>query len=193
MNQRIIFFIPLANFMFGQIWDLILQTKLFIVPFLISLVVLANEARAAGADEGTPAIQAFRKFEAKAWAMFVVILFSVQPLSFSSPETFRDIKYKSYSCLAGGLGTYLTVDQLSRNPTIQSIEGANPSLWNALMNMFSTGVTNAAIHAIPCDVQEGENSLRVALMNAQEDMPDGDAYQTALEYNVQRYTPRLSV
>ncbi|MBD1577707.1 conjugal transfer protein TraG [Vibrio sp. S11_S32] len=186
-----LFFIPLANFMSGQIWDLILQTKLYIIPFIITLVVLANEARAAGADEGTPAIQAFRKFEAKAWAMLVIILFAVQPFSFSSPETYRDIKYKSYSCLAGGLGTYLTVDQLSRNPTVQSIEGANPSLWNALMNMFSTGVTNAAIHAIPCDVQEGENSLRVALMNAQEDLPDGDAYQTTLEYNMQCYNPAI--
>ncbi|WP_105903700.1 conjugal transfer protein TraG N-terminal domain-containing protein [Vibrio gangliei] len=186
-----LFFIPLGNYMSSQIWDLLLQTKLYIIPFIIVLIVCFNEARAAGADEGTPAIQTFRKFEAKAWGMFVIILFAVQPFSFSSKETFRDITYKSYSCLAGGLGTYLTVDQLSINPTIQSIEGANPSLWNALMNMFSTGVTNAAIHAIPCDVQEGENSLRVALTNAQSAVPEGDLYQTALEYNKQCYAPAI--
>lgn len=154
-----ILFNPLGSIIAAEIWGVIEETKLYLVPFILYAWFAVNEARGAGAEAGSPSIQTFRKIESRYIAMFAVMIFAGKPMFFTS--SVDDIRYVSYSCSAEGLGIgSITEDDIRQSSYSTGMADFNPTLWSGLMNTFSTGLTNASIAAIPC---EKTGSYRSAL------------------------------
>ncbi|MBD1577116.1 conjugal transfer protein TraG [Vibrio sp. S11_S32] len=185
-----LFFIPLGKSLAAQIWDVLLETKIYTIPFSLYIWKCVNEARGAGSDEGSPPIQAFRKYESKLWAMLIIMLFTCQPISGS--VTNSDVAIvNDYTCTAGGMGLAgLTPKNFAGTSVINDIEPANPTLWNGLINTFAAGMTNASIASIGCSKED--ESYRAAYTKIAEAKTESkELAQLINDYNSQCYNKAM--
>lgn len=151
--------IPFSSMIAEGIWEVIEETKLYLIPFILIAWASANEARSAGDEAGAPAIQVFRKIEARYIAMFIVMIFAGKPVSFQ--QSTNDIGYKTFSCTKDGIGITNLSESSVKEIANSTVGVFRTTLWSGLVNIFSTGVTNASIASIPCKT----GSYRKALSN----------------------------
>ncbi|WP_318521109.1 conjugal transfer protein TraG N-terminal domain-containing protein [Photobacterium leiognathi] len=183
---------PLSSYIGGQIWDVIEQTKLFILPFILMMIAAVGQAKKQGIDEGTPAIQAYKHIEVSTIAMFFIILFACKPLGASANFHASDISYKNYSCFVDdeghrGIGIFNLMDKstILNGSYLSNFPATSPTLMVGLLNTFGIGITNAAIASIPC---VPHHSLRTAFTNVSDYVPDKPSLKNSLqEFDKQCY------
>lgn len=198
-----VFMLPLSTYISDQIWVVIEDTKLFLVPFIIMMIVAIGQAKRQGVDEGNSAIQAYKAIEVSTVSMFIIMLVACKPMSMAGSFSAASVSVKNYSCLIGGgaivgggrmsgLGIFNSIDksQFLNNPYIRQIPATSPTLLGGLLNQFGVGITNAAIASLPCTPHE---SLRYAYSKIDTYEPDKPKLKTMVKmFNNQCYKQGLN-
>ncbi|WP_181317668.1 conjugal transfer protein TraG N-terminal domain-containing protein [Photobacterium phosphoreum] len=198
-----VFMLPLSTYIADQIWSVIEDTKLFLVPFIIMMIVAIGQAKRQGVDEGNAAIQAYKAIEVSTISMFLIMLVACKPMSVAGNFTATSISVKNYSCLIGGgavvgggrmsgLGIFNSIDknEFLNNPYIRQVPPTSPTLLGGLLNQFGIGITNAAIASLPCTPHE---SLRYAYSKVDTYEPDKPKLKTMVKmFNNQCYKQGLN-
>ncbi|HIF9337796.1 TPA: conjugal transfer protein TraG N-terminal domain-containing protein [Photobacterium damselae] len=183
---------PLSSYVGSQIWDVLEQTKLFILPFFLLMVVAIGQAKKQGIDEGCPAVQAYKHIEVGIISMFFIVIFACKPLGSSANFRAADISYKNYSCFvddAGhrGIGIFnlMNKSDILNEPYLNNFPSTSPTLLVGVLNTFGIGITNAAIASLPCTPHK---SVRTALSNVSHYVPPKPSLKNSLqEFDKQCY------
>lgn len=145
-----LFIIPFSVSIGSGLFDILNETGVIFVPFVIALVMIVMDARAQGEDEGAPAIVAFKGVEKDVIAKVLVLFVFVMP--WGNSPTYRYAQY-SISDMPSFITGASNVDDLKPNSKFSSEFGqASPSLGWGVVHEWVTGFSNTAIGKIPCSI-----------------------------------------
>ena len=141
-----LFMVPYALTMFNHVWDLLNESGVIMIPFVVLMISEAAIAKKGGADEGSAPIQALKNIEVKGYGMFLVLTLFLQPI-YGTP----DFKYAQYSCI----DSPSIIDHVK---TVQDVRPNNglpfgqhsPSIGLGMVHEISTGLNGVAITYLPC-------------------------------------------
>jgi len=132
------------------IWDMLLASGIFAIPFAFIVIQEWLRARAEGADEGNKGVLSSYRIENRAWAAMLVILFGCIPMKTVSFSTIRFDTARSAQC-----GTSVSAPDDTRWAnafTTLNGQSAKVPVWWFFVHSLSRAVTGAAVAAIPCGV-----------------------------------------
>jgi hypothetical protein len=130
------------------IWNVLVASGVFALPFIAIIIDEWLHARAQGADEGNKGVLSSMRIESRVWVAIVVILFAGIPfiavdLATMKFDTARSVQCQVNVALPGDTGwsnVYTTLNNQS----------ALVPVWWFFMHSLSKAVTGAATAAIPC-------------------------------------------
>lgn len=138
-------------FIFEKVWDVIVSTGLFWVPFIIVLIKTSVEARNAGSYAGNVGLLTLQRVETQIVAMLFVIFFACVPF-----------KSSGFNLSVNSVNYEKNINECRQNPDLRipdKIENAfsdidgemvyMPVLWGAIHSLSSAFV-NAITVALPC-------------------------------------------
>ncbi|WP_297185255.1 conjugal transfer protein TraG N-terminal domain-containing protein [uncultured Porticoccus sp.] len=130
------------------IWDVLVASGIFAVPFLAIVVQEWLKARAEGADEGNKGVLSSMRIENRVWVAIVVILFTGIPFIPVDLGTIQFDRTRSEQC-------QVNVPEPSETTWTTSFTTINDQsalvpVWWFFMHSLSKAVTGAAVAAIPC-------------------------------------------
>ncbi|QNM96699.1 conjugal transfer protein TraG N-terminal domain-containing protein [Chitinimonas koreensis] len=130
------------------IWNILVASGVFALPFLTIIVQEWLKARTDGADEGNKGVLSSLRIENRVWVAIVVIMFGGMPLL---PVDFATIKFDS----SRSAQCQVTVPQpadtgWSNAYTTLNNQSAMAPVWWFFVHALSKAVTAAAVAAIPC-------------------------------------------
>jgi hypothetical protein len=137
------------------IWNILVESGLFALPFVAIVIHEWLRARTEGADEGNKGVLSSMRIENRVWVAIVVILFAGIPLIPVDLSTIKFDTSRSRQCQVnvpqpadtGWSSSYTTLNDQS----------ALVPVWWFFMHAISKAVTGAAVAAIPCgtDLRHG--------------------------------------
>jgi len=130
------------------IWNILVASGVFALPFVVIVVQEWLRARAEGADEGNKGVLSSMRIENRVWVAIVVILFAGIPFIPVDLSTLRFDTTRSAQCQVsvpqpadtGWSNAYTTLNNQS----------ALVPVWWFFMHSISKAVTGGAVAAIPC-------------------------------------------
>lgn len=130
------------------IWNILVASGLFALPFVAIVIHEWLRARAEGADEGNKGVLSSMRIENRVWVAIVVILFAGIPFLPVDLSTIKLDTSRSAQCQVnvpqpadtGWSSAYTTLNNQS----------ALVPVWWFFMHAISKAVTGAAVAAIPC-------------------------------------------
>lgn len=130
------------------IWNVLVASGVFALPFLAIVLQEWLRARAEGADEGNKGVLSSMRIENRVWVAIIVIMFAGIPFIPVSLETIQFDQTRSQQCQVdtpkpadtGWATSFTTINNQS----------AEVPVWWFLMHALSKAITGAAIAAIPC-------------------------------------------
>jgi len=130
------------------IWNVLVASGVFALPFLAIVVQEWLKARAEGADEGNKGVLSSMRIENRVWVAIVVILFAGIPFIPVDLSTIQFDRTRSTQCQvsvpvpgdSGWSGAFTTLNDQS----------ALVPVWWFFMHALSKAITGAAVAAIPC-------------------------------------------
>ena len=130
------------------IWNILVASGVFALPFVVIVVQEWLRARAEGADEGNKGVLSSMRIENRVWVAIVVILFAGVPFIPVDLSTIRFDTTRSAQCQVsvpqpndtGWSNAYTTLNNQS----------ALVPVWWFFMHSISKAVTGGAVAAIPC-------------------------------------------
>ena len=137
--------------MYESLWGILATTGVVWLPFLLIVLRHVVEARTAGADEGNAGQLSLRRIEVSVIVMLLVIVVAALP---AVEVRLADVHYNrpAQNCdadpeVVSGDATDTTYDD-----AFFTLDGrvARIPLWWALLGAVSSGITSAAVAAIPC-------------------------------------------
>src|SRR5690606_35726137 len=137
-----------AGIINNGIWNVLVATGIFALPFLAIVVQEWLKARAEGADEGNKGVLSSMRIENRVWVAIVVVMFAGIPFIDVDLSMIRFDTSRSAQC-------QVNVPQPSDTGWSQSFttlnnQSAKVPVWWAFMHTVSRAVTGASIAAIPC-------------------------------------------
>lgn len=132
------------------IWEVLLVSGIFAIPFAFIVIQEWLRARAEGADEGNKGVLSSLRIENRAWAAVMVILFGCAPFFEVSIATIKFDTSRSAQC-----GTSVPLPDTTKWAdayTTLNGQKAKVPVWWFLVHSLSKAVTGAAVAAIPCGV-----------------------------------------
>ncbi|MCB1741321.1 MAG: conjugal transfer protein TraG N-terminal domain-containing protein, partial [Gammaproteobacteria bacterium] len=130
------------------IWDVLVASGIFALPFLAIIVQEWLKARAEGADEGNKGVLSSMRIENRVWVAIVVILFAGIPFIQIDLGTIQFDRTRSTQCQAN---VPVPADtNWSASFTTINNQSARVPVWWFFMHALSKAVTGAAVAAIPC-------------------------------------------
>lgn len=130
------------------IWDVLVASGIFALPFLAIIVQEWLKARAEGADEGNKGVLSSMRIENRVWVAIVVILFAGIPFIQVDLSTIQFDRTRSTQCQ---VNVPLPADtSWSASFTTVNNQSARVPVWWFFMHALSKAVTGAAVAAIPC-------------------------------------------
>jgi len=130
------------------IWNILVASGVFALPFVVMVVQEWLRARAEGADEGNKGVLSSMRIENRVWVAIVVILFAGIPFIPVDLSTIKFDTTRSAQCQVsvpqptdtGWSNAYTTLNNQS----------ALVPVWWFFMHAISKAVTGGAVAAIPC-------------------------------------------
>ena len=130
------------------IWNILVASGVFALPFVVIVVQEWLRARAEGADEGNKGVLSSMRIENRVWVAIVVILFAGIPFIPVDLSTIKFDTTRSAQCQVsvpqpndtGWSNAYTTLNNQS----------ALVPVWWFFMHSISKAVTGGAVAAIPC-------------------------------------------
>lgn len=130
------------------IWNVLLATGAFALPFLAIVVQEWLKARSEGADEGNKGVLSAMRIENRVWVAIVVILFAGIPFIPVDLSTLEFDRTRSEQCQVNVPVPSET--NWSAAFTTLNDQSAYVPVWWFFMHALSKAVTGAAVAAIPC-------------------------------------------
>ncbi|GAB3320135.1 MULTISPECIES: conjugal transfer protein TraG N-terminal domain-containing protein [Gammaproteobacteria] len=130
------------------IWDVLVASGIFALPFLAIVVQEWLKARAEGADEGNKGVLSSMRIENRVWVAIVVILFAGIPFIPVDLGTLQFDRSRSQQCQVNVPEPSET--NWSTSFTTLNNQSAHVPVWWFFMHAISKAVTGAAVAAIPC-------------------------------------------
>src|SRR5690606_33431696 len=131
------------------IWDVLVASGIFALPFLAIVVQEWLKARAEGADEGNKGVLSSMRIENRVWVAIVVILFAGIPFIPVDLGTIQFDRTRSILCQVNV--PLPSETNWSASFTTLNNQSAQVPVWWFFMHALSKAVTGAAVAAIPCD------------------------------------------
>ncbi len=130
------------------IWNIVHESGLYGLPFVIIVIQEWLRARAEGADEGNKGVLSSARIENRVWTAIVVLMFACVP---SIPVDLATIKFDQSRSEQCNVKVPEPADtQWSTAYTTLNNQTAYVPVWWFFVHSLSKGVTGAAIAAIPC-------------------------------------------
>ncbi|OBW94232.1 conjugal transfer protein TraG N-terminal domain-containing protein [Gallibacterium anatis] len=149
VNSYFEYFLTLLGWIINDnIWELLVETGLFALPMLFSILRLWLKVREEGDDEGNKGKLLISRLEHALYMQVVMIAFTCMPLMTASVNNLVYDESRSQQC-----GYTVVKPQDTNLGAIQStLDGqvAKLPLWWAFTHTLNKAVTQAAITAIPC-------------------------------------------
>ena len=139
---------PVAWIINNGIWDVLVASGIFALPFLAIVVQEWLKARAEGADEGNKGVLSSMRIENRVWVAIVVILFAGIPFIPVDLGTLQFDRSRSQQCQVNVPEPSET--NWSTSFTTLNNQSAHVPVWWFFMHAISKAVTGAAVAAIPC-------------------------------------------
>lgn len=130
------------------IWDVLVASGIFALPFLAIVVQEWLKARAEGADEGNKGVLSSMRIENRVWVAIVVILFAGIPFIPVDLSTLQFDRSRSQQCQVNVPEPSET--NWSTSFTTLNDQSAHVPVWWFFMHALSKAVTGAAVASIPC-------------------------------------------
>lgn len=175
--------------LYEAFWNVLAETGLVWLPIVGIVLKNVLQARGSGADEGNAGQLSLKRIEVEVLVMFLVIVFAALPtyeVRLSSIQYYRP----AASCdvpaeVVAGDATGTTYDD-----AFITLGGqvARAPLWWALVGYLSSGVTSAAVAAIPCEADLRGISFKLN----QEKLTDPRLRQEVQEFTAQCFMPARS-
>lgn len=149
VNSYFEYFLTLLGWIINDnIWELLVETGLFALPMLFSILRLWLKVREEGDDEGNKGKLLISRLEHALYLQIVMIAFTCMPLMTASANNLVYDESRSQQC-----GYTILKPQDTNLGAMQStLDGqvAKLPLWWAFTHTLNKAVTQAAITAIPC-------------------------------------------
>ncbi|EXF93742.1 membrane protein [Pseudomonas fluorescens HK44] len=130
------------------IWNILVASGVFALPFLAIVIHEWLRARAEGADEGNKGVLSSMRIENRVWVAIVVIMFAGIPFI---PVDFSTIKFDTTRSAQCQVNVPQPADTgWSNSYTALNNQSALVPVWWFFMHALSKAVTGAAVAAIPC-------------------------------------------
>ncbi len=130
------------------IWNILVASGAFALPFLAIIIHEWLRARAEGADEGNKGVLSSMRIENRVWVAIVVIMFAGIPFI---PVDFNTIKFDTTRSAQCQVNVPQPADTgWSNSYTALNNQTALVPVWWFFMHALSKAVTSAAVAAIPC-------------------------------------------
>src|SRR5690606_6332136 len=130
------------------IWDVLVASGIFALPFLAIVVQEWLKARAEGADEGNKGVLSSMRIENRVWVAIVVILFAGIPFIPVDLGTLQFDRSRTQQCQVNVPEPSET--NWSTSFTTLNNQSAHVPVWWFFMHAISKAVTGAAVASIPC-------------------------------------------
>ncbi len=130
------------------IWNVLVATGIFALPFLAIVVQEWLKARAEGADEGNKGVLSSMRIENRVWVAIVVIMFAGIPFIPVDLSTIQFDRTRSTQCQVNV--PLPSETNWSASFTTLNNQSAHVPVWWFFMHSISKAVTGAAVAAIPC-------------------------------------------
>lgn len=130
------------------IWNALVASGVFAIPFLTIVIQEWLKARSEGADEGNKGVLSALRIENRVFVAIVVVLFGGIPFIDVDLSTIRFDASRSTQCQT----TVPTPAQTgwSQSFTTLNEQSAKVPVWWFFLHSMSKAVTGAAVAAIPC-------------------------------------------
>lgn len=130
------------------IWNILVESGLFALPFVAIVIHEWLRARTEGADEGNKGVLSSMRIENRVWVAIVVILFAGIPFI---PVDLSTIKFDTSRSAQCQVNVPQPADTgWSNSYTTLNNQSALVPVWWFFMHAISKAVTGAAVAAIPC-------------------------------------------
>ena len=130
------------------IWNILVASGMFALPFVAIVIHEWLRARAEGADEGNKGVLSSMRIENRVWVAILVIMFAGIPFI---PVDLRTIKFDTTRSAQCQVNVPQPADTGWSNVyTTLNNQSALVPVWWFFMHAISKAVTGAAVAAIPC-------------------------------------------
>ncbi|WP_085600527.1 MULTISPECIES: conjugal transfer protein TraG N-terminal domain-containing protein [unclassified Pseudomonas] len=148
-NDYLEFYLTLVGWLINNgIWDMISDTGLFALPFLIIVVREWIKVRQEGADEGNKGVLSLARIETQLYIGYVVVSLCAIPVMSVGFDTLQFDQTRAKQCQV----LLPAPSDTGWNTTFSSLTGksARIPIWWAVMHSLSKGLNSGAVAAIPC-------------------------------------------
>ncbi len=148
-NDYLEYYLTLVGWLINNgIWNAIMDSGLFALPFLTIYVQEWLKARGEGADEGNKGVLSAMRIDNRTWIAMLVVMLCLVPAATINLSTLRFDSSRSAQC-------QVQVPQPTDTGWGQSFTTLNDKtaqvpLWWAFVHVMSKAITGAAVAAIPC-------------------------------------------
>ncbi|TCL02169.1 conjugal transfer protein TraG N-terminal domain-containing protein [Sodalis ligni] len=130
------------------VWNILVASGLFALPFAGIFIQEWLRARTEGADEGNKGVLSSMRIENRIWMAIVVILFGCVPYIDVDLSTIKFDTTRSMQCQVSI--PLPTETGWEKSFTTLNNQSAKVPVWWFFMHAISKAVTSAAVAAIPC-------------------------------------------
>lgn len=148
-NDYLEYYLTLIGWVINNgIWNMISDTGLFALPFIIIVTREWLKARGEGADEGNKGVLSLARIETNTYVAYVVVMLCAVPSVRVGLDTLQFDQERSRQCQ---VNTPAPTDT-GWSTTFSSVanQSAQIPIWWAFMHSLSKGLTAGAVAAIPC-------------------------------------------
>ena len=154
--------IPLGISVGYQLYTLINDLHLYVVPFIVMMISEIAKAKSSGNDEGSAAIVALKNIDINFYSMFFVMMLFFIPLEMQTNTSF-----KSYQCSVNGRTE--TVDKgfglpnVGRNPDYGEVfNNVKVAVGWGVANQLFVGAVESVSGSVPCDPDQAGRESELA-------------------------------
>ncbi|WP_061291236.1 conjugal transfer protein TraG N-terminal domain-containing protein [Azotobacter vinelandii] len=148
-NDYLEYYLTLVGWLVNNgIWNLISDTGLFAVPFIVIVAREWLKVRQEGADEGNKGVLSLARIETHLYVGYMVVSLAGIPAVHVGLDTFQFDQERAQQCQT----TVPAPADTGWSTTFSSLAGksAQVPIWWAFMHALSKGITSGAVAAIPC-------------------------------------------
>lgn len=148
-NDYLEYYLTIVGWLINNgIWDMISDTGLFALPFIIIVAQEWIKVRGEGADEGNKGVLSLARIETKLYVGYVVVMMCAIPLVSVGFDTLAFDQQRAKQCQV----MTPAPSETGWSTTFSSLAGksARIPVWWAFMHALSKGFNSGAVAAIPC-------------------------------------------
>ncbi|WP_460322785.1 conjugal transfer protein TraG N-terminal domain-containing protein [Pseudomonas ogarae] len=148
-NDYLEYYLTLVGWIVNNgIWELLVASGVFTLPFLAIIIQEWLRARSEGADEGNKGVLSSLRIENRVWVAIVVIMFAGIPFFPVDLNTIEFDSTRSTQCQVSVAAPQDT--RWSSTFITLNNQSAKVPVWWFFMHSLSKAITGGSIAAIPC-------------------------------------------